>query len=63
MMTYGEVVADGDVIVLQVFMEHVIHIGEVVLRTLVLGKMPHDDTFQLRKDASYFKQMEHTVDL
>jgi hypothetical protein len=34
-MTYGEIIADGDVIVLQVLMEHVVHIGETAVGTLV----------------------------
>ena len=34
-VTYGEIVTDGDGVVLQVFVEHVVHIGETVVGTLV----------------------------
>ena len=63
MMTDGEVVADGNVIVLQVFVEHVVHIGKVTIWTLVLREMAHDDAFQFWKDTSDFHLVEHAVDL
>ena len=45
-VTNGEVVADGNGIVLQVFVQHVVHVGEVVLRTLVIGEVSNDDALQ-----------------
>ena len=34
-VTYGKIVAYGDVIMLQVLMEHVVHISETAVGTLV----------------------------
>ena len=62
-MTYGEVVTDGDVIVLQVLMEHVVHISETAVGILVFLEMSHYDAFQTLKDAAYLKVVEHTVHL
>ena len=62
-MAYGEIVADRDVVMLQIFVEHVVHIGKTIVRTLVLGEMSHNDAFQLRQNASDFKLVEHPVHL
>ena len=62
-MTYGEAVDHGDGIVLQVVVEHVVHIVEIVLGTLVVGEMTYDDGLETLQDASHLEQMEHAVDL
>ena len=61
MMADGEVVTDRNVIMLQILMKHLIHIGEAVFGTLVLGEMSYDDAFQTEEDTTDFKLMEHTV--
>ena len=62
-MAHWKVVANGNIVVLQVFVEHVIHVGKTVFRTLILGEMSHDDALQLLEDAANFKLMKHAVDL
>ena len=42
-VAYGEVKADGDVVVLHIFMEHRVHIVEAVFWMLVLVELSHDD--------------------
>ena len=42
-VAYGEVKADGEVVVLHIFMEHRVHIVEAVLWMLVLVELSHDD--------------------
>ena len=51
-MPNRKVIADGERIVLQVLVKHVIHVGNVVLGTFVVGEMSHDNTFQPGKDAA-----------
>ena len=62
-VTNGEIVADWYGIVLQVFVQHVIHVSKVILRLLVFGEMADDDALQLRQNASDFQLMQHTVHL
>ena len=42
-VTNGEIVADGNVIMAKVFMEHCIHIVEAVLWVFVFIELAHDD--------------------
>ena len=35
MMAYREIIANGNVLVLQVFVKHVVHVGEAAVGTLV----------------------------
>ena len=42
-VAYGEVKADGDIVVLHVFVEHRIHIVEAVFWMLVFVELSHDD--------------------
>ena len=62
-MAHRKVVADGNRVVLQIVVQHVVHIAETALRGFVFREMAHDDALQLPQDASYLKLMEHAVDL
>ena len=62
-MTHREIVADGDRQLLQILMEHLVHIGKIVLWTLVFGEMSDDDSLELGEDAPNFQLMEHPVNL
>jgi hypothetical protein len=42
-VAYREVVANGDVVMLEVFVEHRVHIVEAVLRMFVFVELTHDD--------------------
>ena len=42
-MTYGEVVANGDMPMLQIFVEHGIHIVEATLWVLIFVELANDD--------------------
>ena len=43
-VAYGKVIADGNAVMLEVFVEHRIHIVETVLRVFVFVKLAYDDT-------------------
>ena len=58
---HGEVITNRNVVVLQVFVEHVVHVCKTIFRTLVFGEMPHDDAFQLRQNATNLQLMKHAI--
>ena len=61
-MAHREIIADGDVQRLQVFVKHVVHIGKACVRTLILGKVAHDNAPQPAEDAPDVQQVKHAVD-
>ena len=62
-MPYWEVIANGDVVAPQVFMKHVVHVFEGIGNTLIVGKLPDDDTFHVRHQAAHLDIMQHAVNL
>ena len=62
-VAYGEVVADGYVVVAKVLVKHLVHIVEAVLWVFVLAELSHDDTSDVFKQASHLHIVEHTVHL
>ena len=62
-MAYGEVVANGDVPMLQIFVEHRVHIVEAILWVLVFVELAHDDGADVTLQASHLDVMEHTIHL
>ena len=61
-VTYGKVVADGNVVALQVFVEHVVHIRKATIGMLVLSKLSDDDASDMRHQATQFDVMQHAID-
>ena len=57
----GEVVADGDVVVAKVFVEHGVHVVEAVLWVFVFIELPYDDTSDVGQQTTNLDVMEHTV--
>lgn len=60
-MAYREVVANGDAVMLEVFVEHRIHIIEAILWVLVFIELAYDDALHICKQTSYLHVVQHTV--
>ena len=60
-MAYGEVVADGDVPMLQIFVEHGVHIVEAVFWVLVFIELTYYDGTDVGLEVSHFDVVEHTI--
>ena len=62
-VAYGKVIADGNAVMLEVFVEHRIHIVETVLRVFVFVELAYDDTSDVFEQTSHLHIVEHTVHL
>ena len=62
-VAYGEIEADGDVVVLHVLVEDRVHIVEAVLRMLVFIELSHDDASNMRNKPSHLHVVEHAINL
>lgn len=62
-VAYGEVEADGDVVVLHIFVEHRVHIVEAVLWVFVFVELSHDNASNVRDKSSHLHIVEHTIHL
>jgi len=59
----GKVVADGDVVVLQVFVEHGVHVVEATVGMFVFGELSDDDALDVRHKPSHLNVVKHAVNL
>ena len=57
----GEVVADGDVVVAKVFVEHGVHVVEAVLRVFIFVELTYDNASDVGQQTTNLNVVEHTV--
>ena len=60
-MAYWEVVADGDVPVLEVLVEHRVHVGETAFWVFVFGELAYDDGADVGLEVANLDVVEHAV--
>ena len=58
-----EVVANGNVVVLQVFMEHIVHVSKPAIWMFVFSELSNNNTSDMGHQPTQLDIMQHAVNL